>query len=106
MTAIRLIHPGPLAGRGWPLPFCIKASPSSLICAKSNLHGFVDSRDALAPADAHGDKCILASDAAQLVQGLHRQDTARCPNGVTKRDATPVWVRAIHRQVQIAHEGQ
>src|SRR6059058_2319254 len=105
MTAIQLIHPGPLAGRGWPLPSCIKANPSSLICARSDLHRFVDSRDALAPSDAHGDKCIFASDTAEFVQGLHRQDAARCPYGVTKRDATAVRVRAIQRQVQIPHDG-
>src|SRR5258708_36394598 len=61
----------------------------------SPLHGFEDGSDALASPDAHGDQCILATDAAQFVQRLHRQDTARCPDGMTKRDPTAAGVGAI-----------
>src|SRR5438874_12274330 len=70
------------------------------------LHCFVDCRDALASTDAHGDKRILAAGATAFVQGFHRQDTARCPDGVSKRNAAPLRVCAVKRQVQTPHYSQ
>jgi hypothetical protein len=51
---------------------------------RSRLHGCEDRGDALATTDAHGDKRILASNAAEFVQGFYRQDAARCTDGVSK----------------------
>jgi hypothetical protein len=65
----------------------------------SHLHGFEDGSDALTSADAHGDQRILATGAAQFVERLHRQDTARRPDGMPKRDPAAVGVGAIQRQV-------
>src|SRR5205807_10184767 len=72
----------------------------------SPLHSFVDRGDPLASTDAHGDKRILTAGATEFVQGFYRQDTARCPDGVSKRNAAPVRVRAIKRQIQIPHYSQ
>src|SRR6266704_1411926 len=72
----------------------------------SYLHGFEDSSDALTSTDAHRDQRILASDAAQFVERLHRQDAARRPDGVTQGDPTAVGVGAIQWQVQIPHDGK
>src|SRR2546421_1730913 len=71
-----------------------------------SLHCFVDRGDTLASTDAHSDKRILAAGATEFVQGFHRQDTARCPDGVSKRNAAPIRVCAIKRQVQIPHYSQ
>jgi hypothetical protein len=62
---------------------------------RSHSHGFEDSSDTLPSTDAHGDQRILASDAAQFVEGLDCQDAARRPDGVTKRNPTAVRVGAI-----------
>src|ERR1700694_2710355 len=70
------------------------------------LHGFEDSSDALASADTHADERVLPSHAPQFIQCLHRQDAARRPNRMTKRNAAAVRVRAIQRQVQVLYDRQ
>src|SRR5713101_6112030 len=68
-----------------------------------HLHGFEDSSDALTSTDTHRDQRILASDAAQFVEGLDCQYAARRADGMTQGDPTAVGVGAIQRQVQIPH---
>src|SRR5437868_7873484 len=87
----------PRGAYGYPGGACDRPVP---------LHCFVDRGDPLASTDAHGDKRILTAGATEFVQGFYRQDTARCPDGVSKRNAAPVRVRAIKRQIQIPHYSQ
>lgn|GEM_PF-4490000 len=46
-----------------------------------------DRRDALATADAHGDQRVLAADAVQFVDRLHRDQCAGRADGVAQRNA-------------------
>src|SRR5258708_37647370 len=82
----------------------VKPAGHPMMYYHSYLHGFEDGSDALASPDAHSDQRILASDAAQFIEGLHRQDTARRPDGVPKRDPAAVGIGAIQRQGQVPHD--
>src|SRR5258708_20573468 len=97
MTACRTTHHPYIHG------MTTRVSPAGhpMLHYHSHLHGFEDGSDALASPDAHGDQRVLASDAAQFVQGLHRQDTARRPDGVPKRH--PAAVALVSLPLHLPH---
>ena len=43
---------------------------------------------------------------AQLVERFDRQDGAGGPKGVTQRDAAPVGIGALRRQIELPADGQ
>src|SRR6266700_3232761 len=86
------------------VPFPTPGEPISTMSMA--LHPLEDRGDALAATDAHGDECVLAPGAPQLVERLDGEDRPRGADRVAERDTTAVGVRPLGGKVELAHDSQ